>query len=101
MARPADFDPVIAAMAPLASALGNTVEIGLVADDVGRRFQRCARFRRDPVRRAGTKANNGKRTGHRRLPWPGIKMSEKYGAGPFGLSASGITISFSIVPRST
>jgi len=38
---------------------------------------------------------------HGRRPWPGIRISEKYGASPSVLSASFITTSSAIVPRST
>ena len=48
LARPVEFDPVVAAMTLLTGPMRDAVKIRLVADDIGRGFKFGAHLRRDP-----------------------------------------------------
>ena len=53
------FDLVVRTIATLAGAHGNTVQVGMVADEIGGLRKRLLRFWRDPVLGAGTEADHG------------------------------------------
>ncbi len=71
-----ELDAVVAAVAALAGARGDAVEIGLVADEVGCGVQRGGRLGGDPFGRAGAEADDGEGAGHGAaggLRWSGVE----------------------------
>ncbi len=96
-----DLDAVVAGVPGQAGALGHAGHVGNVADEILRGVERAPGGFRQQARVARTQADDREAAAHGRRPSPGTSTMEKYGAASSALSASIVTRSPAMVPRST
>src|SRR5450631_2270823 len=91
MPRAPQFVAVAGLVATLPLFERKPFEVGRVADKIGRVADQARSFGRDPCVVAWANADDpqASRGVHGRLPWPGMRIEEKYGAWSSIFAASG------------